>query len=349
MKRYLISGIGPGTGGVGRLMQVLVPKYKAMGYEVIYKREPKSIKTMIKGWKFICSFFEIIDRVTDGVHFKRACKKIYNADVVFLHPQTAGYDVFFGLVARNNISLYVMDNSFFCIQSYNNNPVSKLECLQCIGEINPDAKCSPFPVQYKKEDNIEKLEKLKAVSSEINFLAQNNMQRKLLEKHFGEHIIVEVVGMDAEEAGFSYEEKGGGEYYDLVFHAAPLAAKGMFYFIDLAKHLPEYSFFIPSSESNVLHLTELSSLPANIICSDMRWETGLLGIVSNARIVVNPSMWSAPIEGALIKSMKYNENVATVKTEFGYEAEIQGVRNHIRLSIDAKDGAQEIRGFLSGE
>ena len=74
----------------------------------------------------------------------------------------------------------------------------------------------------------------------------------------------------------------------------------------------------------------------------MTWESGLQDYVVNAKVVIHPSQWSAPIEGALIKSAKLNSNVATVSTLFGYEAEANTIRNHIRLSPDPHRGALQL-------
>lgn len=43
-----------------------------------------------------------------------------------------------------------MDNSFFCIKSYNIHPITNHECLQCIGGKNPHDLCEPFPSRIKK-------------------------------------------------------------------------------------------------------------------------------------------------------------------------------------------------------
>ena len=42
----------------------------------------------------------------------------------------------------------------------------------------------------------------------------------------------------------------------------------------------------------------------------------------NAKIVINPSLWSAPVEGALLKSIKYNGCIAIVPIDFSFKKEI---------------------------
>ena len=63
--------------------------------------------------------------------------------------------------------------------------------------------------------------------------------------------------------------------------------------------------------------------------------------------MINPSMWSAPIEGALIKSSCNNPNIATVITQYGFETVFDGAINHLHLSSDAIVAARQISNFLS--
>jgi len=44
----------------------------------------------------------------------------------------------------------------------------------------------------------------------------------------------------------------------------------------------------------------------------MTWETGLAKEVKKAKLVLVPSLWSAPIEGALLKSIIFGRSVAVV-------------------------------------
>ena len=56
--------------------------------------------------------------------------------------------------------------------------------------------------------------------------------------------------------------------YDFVFHGSAIDAKGLKYFIELAKFMPKQTFFVPS-EMNSLEI------PSNLKSRDMRWESGL--------------------------------------------------------------------------
>ena len=178
-KRYLISGIGIGSSGVGRLMKVLVPKYHAAGYHVIARRTPTSLRHLLDLRCYFGVAQELFYRSLNYFSFLFRCCVIFNSDVVLLHPQSTGYLLFFFLVCFNKVSLYVMDNSFFCICSYNTHPVNHNECLHCIRDICPHPYCLPSPVKYSKILNVFYLKFLKCIPL-IKFLAQNHLQSQLL-------------------------------------------------------------------------------------------------------------------------------------------------------------------------
>lgn len=353
MRKYLISGIGPGLSGVGRLMTQLVPEYQAKGYHVITRRANRSVRELIAQNKYINLAREIFHRCFGDLFFGFRCLTVLNSKVVFLHPQTAGYGLFLYLACFNNLSLYVMDNSFFCIRSYNTHPLAGSECLQCLGEIMPHQLCAPFPVGIPKKINIFYLQLFKRMSSRLRFMAQNNLQANLLIAHFGENINCSVVGMNAESNELLRDQPASAVVrfdqlvrYDVVFHGASHVAKGLLYVLQLAELMPEFSFLIPDEFLNVSRIAKHSP-SANVCCELMNWETGLREVVASARLVINPSMWSAPIEGALIKSAKFNKNVATVESQYGYEAEIETIANHLRLPLDPILASGILRVFLS--
>ena len=353
MKRYLISGIGPGPGGVGLLMVSLEPEYRSRGFDLITRRTSFSILRLLDRKKYFKIILEIINRSYDSIIFTCKCLCVFRSEIVVIHPQTIGYLLFSYLVVFNRVSLYVMDNSFFCIRSYNTHPLTNSECHECLSSINPHDLCYPSPVKVPKYFNLLFLIWLQKVSRRINFLAQNNKQAMLLKAHFGNGIRVSVVGMNAESSELPEKYNHPNNFsitqnicYDIVFHGATSAAKGIYYLLELAHLLPEFKFLIPDTYSNVKKMA-LTSLPFNVVCEEMNWETGLRDAVTCARLVINPSMWSAPIEGALVKSARFNKNVATVETLFGYESEITSIHNHIRLPSDTTNASKIIRKFLN--
>jgi hypothetical protein len=345
LKKYLVSGISPGNGGVGRLMRVLAPAYKKKGFKVICKRNNLSIRNILSKNNYLQVAVELIKRILSKIWFDVRCSFIRKAVVVFIHPQTAGYKNLFKLIGRNELSMYVMDCSFFCIMSYNTHPIEKNECLQCLGGLlPPDSLCQSFPIEINKNINIKYLNILQKRSKDILFLAQNYNQKKLLIEHFGSETNVDIVGMNTEE--LLKEKIHCNNTFNVVFHGTPIISKGLGYVIELANLLPNLSFLIPSDYGLTMKVLQAELLPKNVTCIDMSWESGLKEQVVCADLVLVPSLWSAPIEGALIKSAFYNDNVATVESKYGYESEFNGIKNHLKISNDVNNAAQCIGVFF---
>ncbi len=308
---------------------------------------PQSIRQQFRNGYYLLALLEYPKRYFGILAFNLKCYFIKSATVVVIHPQTIGFARLFRLIERNEVSIYVVDNSFFCVRSYNTHPVTNTECLTCVGSIEPDELCQPFPVGMDKEKNVSYLKKLHQYSSALTFLAQSELQRQLLQGHFGPTASIKVIGMDTGEIeSAKLKSTNTVCQYDIVFHGASIIAKGLLYVVELAEELPEYQFLIPDEMLNVRKVLK-RIIPINVICKKMTWETGLKDAVLNARLVLNPSIWSASIEGALLKSAAFNKNVATVRTRFGYEAEIKVITNHLRLENDIESSAQKIRDFLN--
>ena len=54
----------------------------------------------------------------------------------------------------------------------------------------------------------------------------------------------------------------------------------------------------------------------------MTWESGLETAVSEATTTLVPSLWSAPIEGAFVKSLMSGKAVGVVDNASGYASEV---------------------------
>ncbi len=199
--------------------------------------------------------------------------------------------------------------------------------------------CSSFPVKYEKKRNIFYLNEYKKYSKKIHFFAQNESQLKLIKNHFGKESKVSVIGMRTGEKFELASIKNKCEKYDIVYHGLDIEAKGINYVVELAKLLPSISFFIPSRLNKI-------NLPRNIIHENVTWNTGLKDIVVNAKLVLNPSIWSAPVEGALLKSIYYNGNVAGVYTKYGF---INDIPDNVilKLSIDIQKAKKQIEDFFN--
>ena len=54
----------------------------------------------------------------------------------------------------------------------------------------------------------------------------------------------------------------------------------------------------------------------------MSWENGLKETCIESKLVFCPSLWAAPIESALIKSIIFSENCGVVKVDYSFSDEI---------------------------
>lgn len=346
MTDYLISGIGPGSSGVGRLMRQLEPRACARGFHTCYRYEPVSLRDLWALRQYGGLAYGLLRRLWLRFRFWLVVRTLSGSRVLFLHPQTAGMDALFRLAARNRVFIYVMDSSFFCLRSYNTHPQTHRECLQCLpGPQHADPACLPFPIPEPRAEAVSALHRLRELAPRLVFLAQNTRQADLLRETFGE-VEVHIVGMDTGEVGHKQAPGRHSAAGPVVYHAAALVAKGLGFFIELAQRLPTQDFVIPDSRDAVeRELGRVVDVP-NVRFQPCQWETGLSRLVQEAQVVVNPSVWSAPIEGALVKSFAFNGVVATVATRFGYEAEIAPLTRHLRLDENADVAAQQLSDYL---
>lgn len=345
IKKYFLSRVASNQHD---LMRVLPKRFKNKGYNLIYRKKILSKEYLLNNKNYLGLIIEIIFNFFWKVKFYLFFLFIRNSKIIIVWPQISGLENVLRIIKNNKVILYIMDNFFFCIRSYNTHPETLDECLNCVGFIKPHELCAPYPVDYNKSKNIELLQELKLHSNKIIFYAQNKLQKELLLKHFGKETVVKIVGMNIVSLDESLEIKQNKvEIYDAVFHAKSVKAKGLDYFVNLAELLPNKTFLIPDTKKNVSEVLVDKKLPDNITFKFIKWDTGLKDFVRSARLVIIPSVWSAPIESALIKSAAINKNIATVMSEYGYENEIKTIHNHLRLSKNVFEASKQIESFLS--
>lgn len=177
-------------------------------------------------------------------------------------------------------------------------------------------------------------------------MAQNQLQKNLLTETFGKNTRCTVVGMNTGELdsknlslSHSFPETLS---YDVVYHGAAHSAKGINFIIELASLMPSHTFFIPCSKESCEAAINQSINLSNTTFKSCTWETGLKDTIQGALITINPSIWSAPIEGALLKSIAFSYTVATVNNEFGYHNEVSEHYKLIELPTSAKDAASQL-------
>ncbi|MGD1904619.1 MAG: hypothetical protein ACFB0C_01340 [Leptolyngbyaceae cyanobacterium] len=357
MKKYLISGIPISDSGVGRLMGKIAPEAENRGYTTITLPPFESIKRNLIEKKYSRVIPGIFNRFFGGFIFKIRLAFLRKSIIVFIHPQTSGFENLIKLSQRNKVYLYVMDNSFFCIRSYNTHPDLNTECFRCLGVPgNVLEGCTPYPANISEEKNTKYLKSLISNSSHIVFLAQNEKQKELLKKHFGLHIDCLVVGLDTGEISQRGQDDdpeirpiSESLKFDVVYHGSFHLAKGISYVVEIAIILKEFSFFIPETKEACELALGKPIECENITFMACRWETGLRSAVSQASLVINPSLWSASIEGALLKSIFYGSKVAVVKTEYGFESEIWRHFNLVRLPHNTTVASNMLRSILSAK
>ena len=350
-KKFLISGIGFSSGGVGRLMEKLAPEAKLRGYTVLSRRMV-NISELIRKKDFLLLFLELILRIQSLIVFKLRTTFLKGNMVLALHPQSIGYKTFVRLIKNNSVCFYVMDNSFFCMMSYNYNKETRSECLRCVSDpLNSMSSCYSWPAPARKKTAVNYLDALTKYSHKIVFLAQTKSQKELLKDHFGAEINCHIVGMEPADPSpnviMSLDVNNADDKeYDLVYHGSLHPAKGFLYFLHLSSLLPDLKIFIPASVSSAASVFKDVNMLAHVTFEDCTWETGLMVAVKNAKLVVNPSLWSSPVEGAFLKSIAYNGNVAVVESKFGFPQEAVNQNIVLGLPVDPADAAKVIEDYL---
>ena len=307
---FIISGIGPGPGGVGNYMQYLIKVFKNQKHvKFIYPHRAGTKNRFLN---------KLIDITINKPIFDIKLRLFNAQEIIILSHQCINFTSFSYLIKKyTKISLYLMDNAFFCIKSYNYIKGDNQECLKCIINGTGQAKinnCKSFPIEISKNSQLSRIALLKKFQKKIKFISLSKTNSLLVEKFFGNDV----------NSSYSYfltneliqnnlPEKNKLFSYDFVFHASDHELKGFNYVIKLAENLPNHSFFIPTSKKINLK---------NVECRNIRWEQGLDKIVFNSKIILTPSLWSNTPEAAMLKSMKLGKCVALIKNQYGFANEL---------------------------
>lgn len=345
----VFSGIQPGKKGTGNLVSFFLEKLKShnVKFHLIAYKTPNGgylIKLAKKLGivKYIRSVYYTLVRRSSSK------KNITNSVVLLFHPQSVGLKTTADLIQNNKVYIYVLDTFLFCKKSYNYVQGNR-SCLECISNPNAYVKnsCGFFPSQQNQAE-YDVLQNI--ISSNLNsicFLTQNENQSKLLEKKFGSSINTMQLGMLIEICENEFHDTEVVERkYDFVYHNTNMKAKGIGYFIELASAMPNYKFLIPYAQEDLdnFNLKHIS----NLYCVSMSWATGLKDAVRNAKVVLNPSLWSAPVEGALLKSIKTNGCVAIVPVEYSFQKEIPS-NTVIHLSEDLNESVETLVDIVQSD
>jgi hypothetical protein len=318
----VLSGVGPGYTGVGHLIAHLL-RTKRPGDRIFWHQEKSSPpRLLLQRRQFISLTVECGRRVWSRIRWSANKRRLasYEGHLVLIHPQTLGCGFTLDLMKRRtSTDLYVMDNAGFCRSSYNHREgATCTACLGTDGAPGREKACPVFPERDPAADRL--VRELPELSRDgrVRFLVQNLKQAELLRRHCGSSARIACVGLWADD----WDESAGGqdlpssEVVDVVFHGNDVAAKGSRWSIELARRMPKRRFFFPFPVPDGI------LPPANAIFEPCNWSTGLRARVHSAAITLVPSLWSATIEGALVKSLVQARGVAVVEQPGSYAQEL---------------------------
>ncbi len=258
-------------------------------------------------------------------------------EVVIFHPQTLGLPLLRQLVeGRQSTWLYVLDSSVFCIRSYNCLPSESAPCLRCVGNDGSPSRQHDCESIFRSGPFQQFLPSWVS-AGKLKLIAQCESQARILRTHFGNETPVAVVPLSVPDiVPLSEAAPRPARRRPLaVYHGAPIHAKGVVHVISLAKIMKDWDFLIPASLGELSHhLGAGIACPPNLILTPMSWSTGLAQQVQNADIVLCPSSWSAPVEGAVLKSLAHNGLVGLYVHDTSFAAEIPA---DARVSIEPKN------------
>jgi len=361
----VISGIPAGESGTGRLIAHLEtgiaellggrvklisrPQLPALWHILFLLRSKTLRQTVLEFVRqliFVCKFWLSVGQVL----------LINRRKLVLLHPQSLGFPLALRLLEtrREPAIFYLLDSSFFCVASYNKLPGENGACLRCLDlgfdQIVQNGR-KPFPrLDPKAVHFARRLQKM-VKEGRVKVVAQNLRQAELAQRHFALASLPSVVGLwtkDWDEilldkAGLAGGETTPAEYsFDVLFHGHCLDAKGAVWTAELAAHCPELRFMFPFSKPDWLESR------ANCFFVPCTWETGLRDALVRSRYVIVPSLWSAPIEGALVKSIASARAVIVVDNPTSFSDELpNGLL--VKLSGSLPDAAAELRHAIASD
>jgi len=356
LRKYFVSGVGPGEAGASRFFMNIEHIARSKGYSILYPYTHKSLRGL---WVRSPSLAiaQMFNQVVGRISFYLKLLFVCNSTIFMMHPQGIGFLFSMLLIGRNKeIRYYVLDNSYFCLRSYNYHKKGG-ECMKCVGfESAPYSDCRSFPGFRMKIIHRAFMFYLKKNLGKITFYCQNKKQIELLELHFGLPVSSQLVGMLASDTRFEQaaEFSSSAKFIDgidgidgidalgefLVFHGSQDSAKGIDLSLKLAEQTPKVNFVFPFSKPKNV------SPSNNCVFIPCRWESGLNELVERALGVLCLSQWSAPVEGALIKSLYFNGAVIVSDTRFGFSSEIP---NGLTLKVNENTGSELLSKFMKDE
>ena len=353
----VVSGIPVGYSGTGRFLAHLQERMEELTgkrIKLVSRPDPLNqgqINLWMQNKDYLPALREILTYKFKMGRFWLGIFSVWlrrNQKMILLHPQNLGYRLALRLIeSRANPSLiYLLDSSFFCLVSYNHLKGENGSCLGCIehgfDQIEKNG-CKPFPQPYWTAlEFAPRLQEL-VKAGRVKVAAQNARQAELAQRQFGLAALPRVVGLWTQDWDEVFSEKSwhssvgtSTDYsWDVLFHGNCLDAKGANWTASVAAQCPELRFMFP------FHKPDWFVDSINCKFVPCTWESGLRDEIRKSRFVIVPSLWSAPIEGALVKSIACAVAVAVVDNPTSFCDELpEGVV--LKLSAHPSAGAREL-------
>ncbi len=363
-KIILLSGVAAGHSGAARLITQWKEQAHArsnrreINIEFIFGKEGTGNPLRwISNRQYLKAIQSPFRRMAGALRIGQALQssETLNPDnaVLICHPQGIGLHRTLKFIRRRNapVWMYLLDNSFFCLKSYNHVEQECHACMRCLPEMHDNParlKCRPYAGTIKQYGRYFAEIQAMAESGKLRFMSQCQSQTDLARTQFGAKARIAMVGIwgDWDVEPVPFNEGGAVRGYDVVFHGNCRYAKGFYWAMEVARACPEKEFLFP------FHVTETGlkqcRIPLNCKFIPMTWEKGLRDHLISARVALVPSLWSAPVEGALVKSLALGCAVAVVAQESGFASELPS-GSIIRLPQNFKDAAQALRGLTDQE
>jgi hypothetical protein len=323
-----VSGIGPGPSGTGALMIGLMNEAAGdASTRFLYKVPRRS--TLLGLLKYV------VGRASFAGRVRRAARM--DGPLVLMHPQTIGFGIFSAVIEARPVTwMYVLDAYVFCVRSYNCLPQESAPCLRCLGN-GGEAAAQHGCVNWFRAGPFQAHLPGWVRSGRLRLIAQCESQARLLRDHFGPEAIVRVVPLSVPDVELPATPpvRPLRARPAVVFHGACNPAKGAAHVVALARLMPDWDFLVPSDvKEYVHHFGPAEGLPPNLTFRRMSWADGLADAVAQADLVLCPSSWSAPVEGAVLKSLSHNGLVGVFTYPTAFSSEVPA---EARLELDPSD------------
>jgi hypothetical protein len=352
----ILSGMKPDGTGVGRLVTCLVAEATdrpARDVRIVCRQSWKRPLDLVRHARFGEALTAWRDQRQWQSLLSDSAVRTANP-LVLIHPQALGAVWCERLIESRSLPtwLYLMDSSFFCLRSYNHIDIEHAACTRCLGgrwQWAAQLGCQPWPVPDAATSRL--LVRLRdwIASGKVCCLVQNQRQAELLKEHCGGTPVIRVVGLwtadlndiPAQPPRAPHLPQQSGK---VVFHGVSIASKGAHWAIEMARHASQLTFLFPFKARQLK--VGADALPPNAHFVPMTWESGLAEEVATAAMVLVPSLWSATMEGALLKSIITARAVAVVDEPTAYSSELPAGLV-LRLPGDPCQAAQQIKAALA--